>query len=187
MTATVSWSLDAGEGVRIESHRVGRGRARARRHPGSVALVFASKYCRRFPVYSGYQIDRVVLDRGHVGLATTDTELPSDVEAVGLQRLRVDLGDDLGLGEVRRPDRDRLQIPDISPPPSGFELPQADVTRVRTVATTARALLRVDLRADGRTGFTRESFRRHLPRATLTSLPPDRAGLALDEPTVTLR
>jgi hypothetical protein len=56
------------------------------------------------------QVDRMVLHRRDIGFTAADAELAPDVEAVGLQRLGVDLGDDLALGEVGRPDRDRLQV-----------------------------------------------------------------------------
>ncbi|ABK74270.1 hypothetical protein MSMEI_6169 [Mycolicibacterium smegmatis MC2 155] len=52
----------------------------------------------------------MVLHGRDVRLATADTELPADVKAVGLQRLGVDLGDDLRLREIGRADPDGLEV-----------------------------------------------------------------------------
>src|SRR5213593_4274759 len=52
----------------------------------------------------------MVLDRGDVGFAAADAVLLADGEAVRLQRLRPDLGDDLGLREVGGAHDDRLEV-----------------------------------------------------------------------------
>ena len=100
----------AGDGVRID------------RSPGSARSSASSTCVRRGHLgvlvevlqqvagVLGNQVDRMVLDRGDVGFAAADAELPADGEAVGLQRLRLDLGDDLGLGEVGGADDDRLEV-----------------------------------------------------------------------------
>ena len=109
VTATVSLS-SAGDGVRID------------RSPGSARNSASSTCVRRghlgvlvevLQQVAGVlrdQVDRMVLHRRDVGLAAADAELLADGEAVGLQRLRVDLGDDLRLREVGRAHDDRLQI-----------------------------------------------------------------------------
>ncbi len=98
---------------RRQDRQIARQRVEQRqqhRRPASVALVSLSKYCSRLPVYSGIRSIEWSLHRGNVGLAAADAELAADVETVGLQRLRVDLGDDLGLGEVGGAHLDRLQV-----------------------------------------------------------------------------
>src|SRR5690349_21234482 len=52
----------------------------------------------------------MVLHRRDIRFAAADAELTADGEAVGFQRLGVELGDDLRLGEVGRTDLDRLEI-----------------------------------------------------------------------------
>ena len=56
------------------------------------------------------QVDRAVLDRGHVGLAVADVRLLLDLDALGGQRLAVDLGQQLALGEVGGTDGDAAHL-----------------------------------------------------------------------------
>ena len=55
----------------------------------------------------GDEVDLAALDGAEVDLAGADAELVADVEAGGGQRLAVDLGQQLALGEVGRADGDR--------------------------------------------------------------------------------
>src|ERR1700710_121823 len=86
----------------------------------------------------------------------------------------------LDSGKSAEPTAIDLRSPDISPPPSGLELPQAAVMRARAVASTARLLLCTVRRA----GLMRTSFRRHLLSATLTAFAGCRPSLPRAEQTV---
>ena len=55
----------------------------------------------------GEHLHRVVLERAQVDLARADVRLGGGVDALGLQRAGVDLGEQRGLGEVRTTDDDR--------------------------------------------------------------------------------
>ncbi len=56
------------------------------------------------------QLHQASLQRRDQQLPRPDVELPLHAEAAGLQRLRVDLGQDLALGEVERADRDGVVV-----------------------------------------------------------------------------
>ena len=60
------------------------------------------------PVYSGYASIVAVLERLERDLLGAEVELLLDREAGGLERLRVDLAEDVLLGEVLRADGERL-------------------------------------------------------------------------------
>ena len=57
-----------------------------------------------------HQVDGMVLERRDVRLAAADPHSASDVKTVGLQRLCVDLGDDLRFREVTRADHDGFHV-----------------------------------------------------------------------------
>lgn len=108
VTVTVSVS-SAGAGLRIarspgsarysaQLHLIGRGDRALGIELQQVAGVFRN------------EVDRVVPQCGHVGLPASDAELTADGEAVGRQRLGVDLRHDLGFGEVGRTDHHRFQV-----------------------------------------------------------------------------
>src|SRR6185436_20712461 len=58
----------------------------------------------------GNQVNGMVLDGRYVCFAAADAVLPTDGEAVCLQRLRPDLGDDLRLRKVGGANDDRLEV-----------------------------------------------------------------------------
>ena len=90
-------------------------------------------------MYSGKTSIGAALDLGDVDLALADLELAIDGVAVLLERLGVDLGDDLVRVVVLRTDDDRLgraAVASSDPPSSGS--PEAHPARA-TVAPTATA------------------------------------------------
>ena len=109
VTATVSLS-SAGDGFRIDRSPGSARNSASSDGVGRRRLGLRVEVLQQVAGVLGDQVDRMVPDRGDVGLAAADAELAADREAVGLQRLRVDLGDDLRLREVGRADDDRLQV-----------------------------------------------------------------------------
>ena len=109
VTARVSLS-SAGDGYRIDRSPGSALSSPSSTASGVVAGVFSSKYCKQIAGVLRDEVDGMVLHRRDIGFAAADAELAADGEAVRLQRLGVDLGDDLRFGEVGRADGDRFQI-----------------------------------------------------------------------------
>ena len=83
-----------------------------------------SRYSVSVPTYSGKHLELTALQRRQVGLALADG-LHRRVEAGVVQRVGVDVGQDLALGEAGGPDDDRRRCPDDA----GAEVVLLDVGR----------------------------------------------------------
>ena len=109
VTARVSLS-SAGDGYRIDRSPGSALSSPSSTASGVVAGGLLVEVLQQIAGVLRNQIDGMVLHRRDIGFAAADAELAADGEAVGLQRLGVELGDDLAFGEVGRTDGDRLQI-----------------------------------------------------------------------------
>ena len=103
--------------ARLLQHREGGGQRLLQRGVDGVGLGLRGRLVEVLQQHAGVlgdEVDRAVLQAREVRLAAADGQLLGDVDALGLQGLGVDLGEDLVLGEVGRADDDRRRRPSAS-------------------------------------------------------------------------
>ena len=108
-----------------------------------LAFAVLSRYDRMLPAYSGIRSISPVLERGDVGGARADVDLVGHRDAVGCERLAVDVGERDVLGEVRRADDDRRRRSEAVPTAcrATTDVEQPASARAAAAATATPAMM----------------------------------------------